>query len=216
MRGGDDGDGDATVPVAPTAESSAETTQASPSTLPPCSAARHLVAFDVFGTLSLSDEDVVAWIQDPANDPDPRPGAADLAATYRSLGYEIWYVTTMPVGVGIGDQPLDDALNAWFQRHGFPTGEGTSIYTVSTTGDAVLSIADALLEFQFGSEMSTDAAYTDNEDKAYALITGGISTDRMFTLGSGAASHGSTALTADDMIAHVATVQALGKVCEPG
>ena len=106
--GGDDGDGDATVPVAPTAEASPETTQASPSTLPPCSAARHLVAFDVFGTLSLSDEDVVAWIQDPANDPDPRPGAAHLAATYRSLGYEIWYVTTMPVGVGIGDQPLGE------------------------------------------------------------------------------------------------------------
>jgi hypothetical protein len=215
--GGGGGDDDTTMPVEPTADSSAETAGATTSTLPPCSAAHHLVAFDVFGTLSLSDDDAANWLQDAANEPEPRPGAAAITAAYHSLGYEIWYVTTLPVGLSIGATPFDDAMNGWFQRHGYPTGPSTSIYTVASSGDAVLSIVDALVDFTFESEnASTDAAYTDNEDKAYALVTGGIPVDRLFTLGSGAASHGSTALPADDMVAHLPAVQALDQVCESG
>jgi hypothetical protein len=212
---GGDGRDDGAVPTSQQVETPEDVTAASPSTLSPCSAARYLVAFDVFGTLSLADQDLVDWLGDPSNEPEPRPGAAEVVSAYRSLGYEIWYVTTVPVQLSIGDQPFEDALRGWLERHWLPIGQGTSIHTWAGGGDDMLSIVDGLLRFS-GEGVTADAGYTDNQDKAEALMTGGIPPERTFTLGSGAGTRGSTAIPAGDMFAHVATVQGLGKVCEPG
>lgn len=203
--GGDDGGLDEAAAVGSTA------TTVPP--LAPCTEARHVVVFDFFGFLSVNDEDLAQWAADPTDAPDVRPGTPELATAYRSLGYELAYLTTVPVNFAIGDVPIDDAMREWLSQRGFPTGEGTTIMTWES-GDPIIGITNQLLRFA-GQDVSVDAGYTDNEDKAYAIITGGVPADRMYTIASGAGTQGSTALPDDDVQAHAVNVQALPKVCEP-
>jgi len=195
------------------AAQTAESTTPSPATLPPCTASRHLAVFDYFGFLSMSDEELRQWLDDPTDPPDVRPGTAETVSAYRSLGYEIAYLTTVPVNMTIGDVPIDDAIREWLAQHGFPGGEGTTIITWES-GDAIIGITNQLLRFA-GQDVSVDVGYTDNQDKAYAIITGGVPADHMYTIGSGAGTEGSLAIPEDDVIAHSHNVARLPKVCEP-
>jgi hypothetical protein len=195
------------------AESSVETTAPTETTLPSCAASRHLAVFDFFGFLSASDQDLRQWLDDPTDAPDVRPGVVDTVNAYRSLGYEIAYLTTVPVNMTIGDVPIDDAIRTWLSQHGFPGGDGTTILTWES-GDPIIGITNQLLRFA-GQDVSVDIGYTDNQDKAYAIITGGVPADHMYTLGSGAGTEGSRAIPDDDVIAHSHNVERLPKVCEP-
>jgi hypothetical protein len=190
----------------------AETVESTTPPTPKCSESRHIAVFDYFGFLSMSDEDLRTWLDDPADAPDPRPGAAATVSAYRSLGYEIAYLTTVPVNMMIGEQPIDDAIRTWLSTNGFPGGEGTTIMTWET-GDAIVGITNQLLRFA-GQDISVDAGYTDNADKAYAIITGGVPADHMYTIGSGSGAQGSRAIPGDDVVAHAENVAALPKVCE--
>lgn len=190
-----------------------ETTAPPVTTLPPCSASRHLAVFDFFGFLTASDQDLRSWLDDPSNTPNVRLGTPETVSAYRSLGYEIAYLTTVPVNMTIGDVPIDEAIRSWLAQHGFPGGEGTTIMTWDT-GDAIIGITNQLLRFA-GQDVSVDIGYTDNQDKAYAIITGGVPADHMYTIGSGAGTEGSRAIPDDDVIAHSHNVAKLAKVCEP-
>jgi hypothetical protein len=189
-----------------------ETTEPPSTGLPSCAESRHLAVFDFFGFLSASDADLRQWLDDPTDAPDVRPGTVETVSTYRSLGYEIAYLTTVPVNMTIGDVPIDDAIRTWLAQRGFPGGEGTTIMTWET-GDAILGITNQLLRFA-GQDVSVDVGYTDNEDKAYAIITGGVPADHMFTIGSGAGTEGSQAIPDDDVIAHAQTLSDLEEICE--
>jgi hypothetical protein len=194
----------------------AETAESTATTVPPllsCAESRHMVVFDFFGFLSVNDEDLRQWLDDPTDPPDVRPGAPETATAYRTLGYEIAYLTTVPVNMTIGEEPIDDAIRAWLAQHGFPSGDGTTILTWES-GDAIIGITNQLLRFA-GQDVSVDAGYSDNEDKAYAIITGGVPADHMFTIGSGSGTQGSRAIPEDDVQAHALRVQDLPKVCEP-
>ena len=190
----------------------AETTEAPSSGLPPCAEARHIVVFDFFGFLSASDQDLRQWLDDPTDAPDVRPGTVETASAFRSLGYEIAYLTTVPVNMTIGDVPIDDAIRTWLAQHGFPSGPGTTIMTWEA-GDAIIGITNQLLRFA-GEDVSVDFGYTDNQDKAYAIITGGVPAENMYTIGSGAGTEGSVAIPEDDVIAHSHAVADFEKVCE--
>jgi hypothetical protein len=204
-NGGDTTGGDTAAVV--------ETTAPPVTTLPSCAASRHLAVFDFFGFLSASDQDLRQWLDDPTDPPDVRPGTVETVSAYRSLGYEIAYLTTVPVNMTIGDVPIDDAIRNWLAQHGFPGGDGTTIITWES-GDAIIGITNQLLRFA-GQEVSVDIGYTDNQDKAYAIITGGVPADHMYTIGSGAGTEGSLAIPEDDVIAHSHNVARLPKVCEP-
>jgi hypothetical protein len=202
--GGGEGPGDDAAAVGSTA-----------TTAPPpvsCAESRHVVVFDFFGFLSLSDEDLAQWADDPTDAPDVRPGTPELASAYRSLGYELAYVTTVPVNFSIGDVPIDDAVRDWLAQRGFPGGEGTTILTWES-GDPIIGITNQLLRFA-GQDVNVAAGYTDNEDKAYAIITGGVPAGRMFTIDSGAGTQGSRAIPDDDVQAHALNVQELPEVCD--
>jgi hypothetical protein len=201
-------------PSSDTAASVGSTSSAPPTTaLPACGQSRHLAVFDFFGFLSMNDQDLADWMADPSDAPDVRPGTPEAVSAYRSLGYEIAYLTTVPVNLMIGDQAIDDAIRDWLAQRGFPGGEGTTIMTWES-GDAMIGITNQLLRFA-GQDISVDVGYTDNEDKAYAIITGGVSADHMYTIGSGAGTQGSRAIPNDDVQTHAGKVQALPKVCEP-
>jgi hypothetical protein len=190
----------------------AETTAPPTTVLPSCAESRHLAVFDFFGFLSASDQDLREWLDEPTDPPDVRPGTVDTVNAYRSLGYEIAYLTTVPVNMTIGDVPIGDAVRTWLQQRGFPGGEGTTIMTWES-GDAIIGITNQLLRFA-GQDISVDVGYTDNQDKAYAIITGGVPADRMYTIGTGAGAEGSRAIPEDDVIGHSHNVAELPKICE--
>jgi hypothetical protein len=183
----------------------------SSSGLPPCAEARHLAVFDVFGFLSMSDGDLRQWMDDPTDTPDVRLGTPEAVNTYRSLGYEILYVTTVSAEATVDGEPIDEAIGRWLTQHNFPGGEGTSL-VVKPSGDAT-GISDRLLAFA-REGVSVDVAYTDNRQQAYAAITGGVPPGRTFTLGSAAGAEGSRAIPEDDVIAHSQHLADLPRVCD--
>jgi hypothetical protein len=189
-----------------------ETTLPPTTLLPSCAENRHIVVFDYFGFLTQSDDDLRQWLDDPTDTPDLRLGALETVTAYRSLGYEIAYLNTVPVNMAIGDQPIDDAIRGWLESNDFPLGEGTTILGWQS-GDAIIGITNQLLDFQ-SDGVSVDAGYTDNQDKAAGMITGGVPADHMYTVGTAAGTEGSRAIPDDDVIAHSANIADLPKVCE--
>jgi hypothetical protein len=71
----------------------------------------------------------------------------------------------------------------------------------------------AELDRLVGEGASLDAAYTDNEDKALAFKSA-VPSERVYTLGSGASTSGTTPIPDDDMVAHLADIEALAPVCQ--
>ncbi len=174
------------------------------------------MAFDIHGTLTTDEDAVDTWLTDPSAEPEPRPGAAEVVAAYRERGYEILYTTGTPTSVRIGGEPAADALTGWLARHELPTGEGTNLHTWDTAGDESVQLTDEFLRLR-GEGVSADAGYTNNDEDVHAYTLGGIPQERVFTLGAEAINElGSSPIPADDLLAHLGTVQALPKICEPG
>src|SRR5262245_19202764 len=173
-----------------------ETTLPPTTLVPSCAENRHIVVFDYFGFLTQSDEDLREWLDDPTDTPDLRLGALETVTAYRSLGYEIAYLHTVPVNMTVGDQPIDDAIRGWLESNDFPMGEGTTILGWQS-GDAIIGITNQLLDFA-SDGVSVDAGYTDNQDKAAGMITGGVPADHMYTVGAAAGTEGPRAIPDDD------------------
>jgi hypothetical protein len=205
------GDDDSEVATPPL--DTATTAPLGSTTAPPCARARHAVAFDFLGTLTPETDlaaAAAANLEVPA-----RSGAADVATAYRDRGYEILYVSTAPANFPVGDdQPLVDVMTMWLGRNGFPTGDGTRIWTWDEGGDAIVALVEELLRLE-QANVTLDAAYTDDADKAHAMASGGVPPTGLWTLGAGAGTPGSTAVPDDDLVAHVATVERLGMICQP-
>jgi hypothetical protein len=181
-------------------------------TAPPCAQSRHTVAFDFLGTLTPENDLAAAAAADLQVA--VRPGAADVATAYRDRGYEILYVTTAPADFPVDDQPFVDVLTMWLGRNGFPTGDGTRIWTWDSGGDAIVAFVEELLRLQ-QADVTVDAGYTDDADKAHAMASGGVPAAGLWTLGAAAGTPGSTAVPNDNLLAHVATVERLGMICQP-
>lgn len=184
-----------------------------PATLALCADERHVVAFDVFGTLTPSDGDLVDWLADASALPDVRPGAAQLASAYRTRGFEVLYITTVPGDVEVGGRPVGDALAGWLDENGFPTGDSTHLWLWDGNHTPMQGISDELRRLR-DEGASVDAAYTDNEDKAFTLKSG-VPSDNVFTLGGGAGSTGTTPVPGDDLETHATEVTGLGQICRP-
>jgi hypothetical protein len=200
--------------------SSANPTEASTGTTvpPPCSQARHIVAMDFAGFLTSSQDDWTDWING-IDEPEVRPGTPELTHAYRDRGYEILYVTTAPPNVTVDGAPVPEAVEGWLQDNGFATGGGTRVYgytgSVDDQSAPVASITDELLHLS-ADGVTSYAGYTDDEDKAYALASGGVPQERLYTISPNAGVSGTTAIPGDDLVAHRAVVDALPPVCTPG
>jgi hypothetical protein len=190
-----------------------ESAEESPSTtLASCNADRHVVVFDYFGTVSVADADLGDWLKDVNDAPDARPGVADVAAAYRDRGYDVLYITTAPSIIDLAGAPIGDRIADWLATEGFPLGEGTTLWVWDGNHTPMRGIS-AELDRLVGEGASLDAAYTDNEDKALAFKSA-VPSDRVFTLGSGASTSGTAPIPDDDMVAHLADIEALAPVCQ--
>jgi hypothetical protein len=190
-----------------------ETADESPAaTLASCSVERHVVAFDYFGTVSVADADLGDWLKDVNDAPDARPGVAEVATAYRERGYEVLYITTAPSIIDLGGAPIGDRIADWLTEKGFPLGEGTTLWVWDGNHTPMRGISGEL-DRLVSEGAAIDAAYTDNEDKALAFKSA-VQSDRVYTLGSGAATSGTTPIANDDMVAHLADIEALDQVCQ--
>jgi hypothetical protein len=214
--GGDDGDSLADTPTTASTEAAAETG------LQPCAEDRHLVAVDIIGLLTVENVEIVGPWVDNGIEPTPRPGAVEVMQAYRERGYEVRYITSVAPNVP-GREQVEGVAMAWLQRHGFPTA-GLRLWVWEGVqredGRTWIAMADELLRLAaYG--VSVDAAYSENPDKLYAFITGGVPQERNFSItpveGLGDAAPNVTPTTPipnDDLVAHAATVRELPPVCQ--
>jgi hypothetical protein len=174
---------------------------------------------DFAGFLTTDQEQWTDWINDASAEPDMRPGGPELSLAYRARGYEVLYVTTAPPNITIGGAPVPEAVEGWLQRNGFAIDGGTRVYgytgTVDNANAPVASITDELLRLS-AEGVTGYAAYTDDEDKAYAFASGGVPQERLYTISPNAGVSGTTAIPDDDLVAHLAAVEALPPVCTTG
>lgn len=208
------GDDDSQTSAPPEPLDAESTSTPESTTTPLCAEARHLVVFDIFGTLTLADQDYDAWVLNPGNEPDLRPGGAEVATVYRERGYELLYVTTATADTRIGGAQVPEALTGWLDGNGFPTGEGTRIWTWDARGSGMVAMVDELLRLG-GAGVSTDAGYTDNPEVARALSSGGVTPEALYSMGQATGTPGTVTLPEDDFEAHVPTVEQLPMVCQP-
>ena len=167
----------------------------------------------MFGTLTPTDGDLGDWLADGGAPPDVRPGAAQLASAYRARGFEVLYITTVPGDVEVGGRPIADALAGWLDENGFPAGDGIHVWLWDGNHTPMQGISDELGRLR-DEGASVDAAYTDNEDKAFTLKSG-VPSDKVFTLGDEAGSTGTTPVPGDDLETHATEVTGLGQICRP-
>lgn len=184
---------------------------------------------DFFGTLTMNERDeheAVHWIQDPRDEPRPRPGGAELAQAYRDLGYELLVVHLTPESVLIDERPVSEAIAGWLEQHGFP--EGIEVMGWDDTGyweggdegrssgpDSLNEVTHQLLRLSLTKGVSLDAGYTAFEERATGFSQVGVPPNRLFGLGEAAAVDDAVAVPDDDLDAHAAGVEALeDKVCQ--
>ena len=151
------------------------------------------VVFDIDGTLTTSDDEVVKeyihefW--DGSYDPQMYEQASDVANYYASNGYEILYLTARPYW-------LSNLTQKWLKDQDFPRGalhtnENSSILI----GDSArlfkknylesLQGKGAVFESSFGNALSDIEAYSDV----------GINGDRIFIIGEHAGENGTTPIS---------------------
>jgi hypothetical protein len=188
-----------------------------PTTVPTCGEERHAVVFDVSGTLTDGTDAVSEWMAGEGPTPDPRDGAAELTKAYWERGYEILYATTAPTTMEVDGQPILDALTDWLTTNGFAVGTGTRVFGSDPNSPhsnvALIALTDELVRAR-SEGIFIDYGYSDSPEKILAFQTGGIAPEHLFSLNDGAGAHGSTAIPADDLVAHRTMVEALPKVCE--
>jgi hypothetical protein len=213
---GSGGDGDA-APL----ETAAASTTADPG-LPPCRDVNRAVVFTVFGTATTGVAgEASRWMNDPAAEPDARPGVAAVAGAYREIGYEILYVALLPSDARIDGRPVVDAVTVWLGLNGFPVGEGVRVWAPEGDGagdPSVALIEELAIMGAAGTEV--DVGYASDQETAFPMVAGGLPGEQVFVVGDadgGASSDGevpSNPLPDEDLSAHVAQVQARDPICE--
>jgi phosphatidate phosphatase PAH1 len=184
--------------------------------LQPCAEDRHGVVIDVDGSLTASVGELSLWVADPAYDPAVRPGAVDLMQAWRTLGYEIVYLTGRPAEMRIGTTPIADATAAWLERHRFPTGAGTQLFVWDARAVETLEQFKTQTLIDLHREgLSLDYGYTDATLDVIAYRTAGIAADHIFTIGEASGfEEGTVAVPDPSWLPHqVAVVDAQPPVC---
>jgi hypothetical protein len=189
-----------------------ETATSTSAKLASCADERHVVAFDFFGTITMQDDNLGAWLADPAGAKPPfRAGVVDVAKAYQGRGYEILYLSTAPEEITVEGRPLRAGISDLLVQNGFPLGDGATLWLWDNTHTPMRGIA-AEFERLVGEGATIDAAYTDNQDKAFAFKTA-VPSDGVFTVGTGSAASGVTPVPNDDMVAHAAEIAAQPPIC---
>lgn len=209
---GGGGDGSETT-AGPPPETSAGGSE--PAATTPCEDGRPAVVIDVFMLMPGIDQ-LSQWLADPAYDPVVVAGGPEMLQGYRQRGYDVVYLSALPVDMRVGPQPIAEAIEGWLGSHGFPTGAGTHL-RVSWDGElierALLYKTEVLVELA-GSGVSPHYGYANSEDDVLALLNGGIPAERIFTIAPAAGFRDTSPVADADWTEHRRTVvERLGPAC---
>lgn len=180
-----------------------------------CADDRHGVVFDIDGTLTVRDDDLLRSVADPAYDPPVRPGAVEMITAYRERGYEIVYLSGRPATLQLGGAPAAEATEGWLDRHGFPIGEGTHLYLWDEAihPELVLYKTQVLLDLA-SDRLAIDYGYTNDELDIEAYTIGGVPVDRIYTKDPVAGQAGTVAVPGSGWVDHIRqSVTTLQRVC---
>lgn len=182
-------------------------------TLPSCDVAQSVVVVNVFGAVTSTESDGDVWVADPEAAPVARSGAAEVVSAYRTRGYEILYISSLPAEMAIGDQPIAEALTVWLGANGFPIGENTRVWAPEGDGDFSVALIEELAHLS-NAGVALDAGYAANEEEVFPLATGGILPENVYTVGEAAQDETSTSLPGESFEAHLPEVEAGDPICE--
>jgi hypothetical protein len=176
--------------------------------LPSCADTAHAAVFDL-SSLSIGTQELAKWIADFDYDMVVRPGAVELVNAFVARGYRIVYLTALASNSTIGPQgsAMSAEITNWQRRHGFPTGEGTTLlmWDQENYADANTYRVDAMVQLTLGGT-ALDFGYTDDENDVRAFRNAGMPVERIFTVQGSAGSPGTAGVPQQDWVAHKATV----------
>jgi phosphatidate phosphatase PAH1 len=165
------------------------------------------VAADIDETLTTSDSEWAAQIDDPTHDPAERPDAATLMQGYDDLGYTVIYVTARDEGRVLSDgRTARQATADWLEAHGFPfTNDDLYLSPGSPSDAAKIAYKSGVLEDLAANGWTTDWAYGNAQTDVEAFLEAGVAPDHVFLVGKLAGSMDVKSIPdADAFAAHVA------------
>ena len=157
-----------------------------------------VVLTDIDGTLTISDDELFAQINDAAYDPVAYDGGDAMLQVWADKGVQPIYMTARP-------HVLRSETRAWLDVHGYPQGP---VITSSQLvfGDATAAYKRAWVE-RIVTQLGWDvvAAYGNADTDITAYLAGGIPAERVYIIGENAGDQGTVAIH-DDWLAHTDAV----------
>lgn len=155
-----------------------------------------VVVFDIDGTLTTSDGEVMAQLTQASYTPAMMTAADALVRAWAKLGYTVVYLTARP-------HVYREESRSWLDEEGFPQG------ALITTNGGVLSDAAAFktlwlerMTHEFGWKIAAAYGNADTDIEAYDNV--GIPKDHTFIIGPLAGTEGTVAIENDDYTSHIA------------
>lgn len=155
-----------------------------------------VVVTDIDGTLTISDDELMAQIGDGSYDPKQNGSAALLMKTWAEKGYQVVYLTARP-------HLFRAETRAWLRRHGFPDGPVISANQL-VFGESARTYKRAWVErVRTGLGWEVVAAYGNADSDIDAYEEGGIAKSITFIIGELAGQSGTVAIPGGDFSAHI-------------
>jgi len=151
----------------------------------PWPAGTQVVVSDIDGTLTLSDAELSAELNDPDHVQQARPGAVELTTTWRGKGYGVVYLTART-------HNLRSITRPWLDDQGFAYGPVSTAPELVIGGSATDYKAGFLARLEEELQWEIVAVYGNAGSDIDAYAERGIPLDRTFIIGENAGEGGTT------------------------
>ncbi|HEY2747365.1 MAG TPA: hypothetical protein VGL86_22235 [Polyangia bacterium] len=153
------------------------------------------VVFDIDGTLTTSDNELILQLTDESYTPMMMTAATTLVQTWAQKGYAIVYLTARP-------HVYRAETRAWLAQLGFPSGP---VITTNGTNDPQTYKTIWLNRMIGNFGWTAEAAYGNAVTDIGAYAAAGIATDVTFIIGPVGGQSGTVAIPNDDYTDHIAS-----------
>ncbi len=135
----------------------------------------HAVATDIDETLTTSDNQWFAQLQDGTFEPEMRPEANTLLQDYADLGYAVIYVTARGQDITLTDgRTATDATQQWLDSNDFPTGDLFLAEGAGALGPTAVEYKSDVLSTLQDDGWQLDYGYGNAESDIDAFLAVGI------------------------------------------
>lgn len=161
-------------------------------------AGTRFVLTDIDGTLTLSDDELFAELEDPEYDQQLKGNAVELMQAWADKGYPLIYLSARP-----GDfRPMTET---WLTRHDFPAGQIMHADGLVFGGSARSYKADFISGLLDDLGWSITAAYGNATSDIDGYDDAGVPKENTFIIGENAGAQGTNAIDDDDYGDHISS-----------